>query len=583
MRRRTALLAIVATLGLGVLLGSWAPDDTFFEIKKNFSIFGRLYEEVATNYVDPVEPEQLMQTGINAMLRTLDPYTVFIDQEENEEIDIITEGSYGGVGVSVGVRDGEVTVIAPMEGYSAYEQGMRAGDVITHIDSTAIEDLSMNAVQNMLRGEAGTTVHVRVRREGSLEPLRFELTRERVRLRNVTYSGYLGDPADGLGYVRLERFARQAPEEVRGAIDTLRRTGNLRGLVLDLRGNPGGLLESAVGVSDLFLPSDRTVVTTRGRDSEDRHTYESDGRPVLEDLPLAVLVDESSASASEIVAGAVQDYDRGIILGERTFGKGLVQVIKSLPYNTSLKMTVSKYYTPSGRSIQSVDYRHDDENGGAVDIPDSLRQTYTTRVGRQVRGGGGIEPDVEIPDPSTSELQSALQRKSAFFLFANHYAAEHDSVGPSFTVSDSLLRAFESWLDDQSFSYETQIEQTVGTLEEHLTASAYEETTDELAALRREIAEEKNADFQRHADRLKEQLREQILARYAGQSVQIEASLRTDRGVQRAAALLEDGTAYEAVLTPGAHPESLHLGDGSSSAGSSSSTSSSPSSAEDRE
>lgn len=557
MARRTAVLALLATLGVGVLVGSFVPDgadDTFFAIKKNFTIFGSLYEEVATSYVDPVDPQQLMETGIHAMLRTLDPYTVYIDQEENEDIDIMTEGSYGGVGLSVGVRNDEVTVIAPIEGYSAYKQGIRAGDVITHIDSTSIEDLSMNAIQNMLRGEAGTTVHLRIRREGAVEPLRFELTRQRIRLENVSYTGYIDDDVqEGIGYVRLERFARQAPEEVRSAIDSLRRSGSLEGLVLDLRNNPGGLLESAVGVSDLFIPADRTVVSTRGRNGENRETYGSKSEAFLgPDVPLAILVNGSSASASEIVAGAVQDLDRGVIIGERTFGKGLVQVIKSLPYNTSLKLTVSKYYTPSGRSIQSVEYQHDDESGGAVEIADSLREAYETRAGREVRGGGGIEPDIEIADPEPSDLEEALSRKSAFFLYANHFAAQRDSIAPSFTVSDSLLRDFEAWLGDQDFSYETQVERTVERLEEHITSSNYASTSDELAALRGEIADEKESDFDRYSDRLKEELREQIFARYTGQTAQIKASLDTDRQLRRAVALLNSPDAYEAVLTPGA-------------------------------
>lgn len=552
MSSKKAFLVVVSTLCFGVIVGFWIPrDDTLFTIKKNFEIFSRLYEEVATEYVDPVDPEQLMRTGIEAMLRTLDPYTVFIDEAENEDIDIMTEGSYGGVGLSIGVKNDEVTIISPMEGYSGYNQGVRAGDVITHIDSTSVEDLSMNDVQNMLRGEPGTTVRIRIKRAGAQEPISFTLTRQRIRLENVTYAGFLEEnEAEGIGYIRLERFARKAPQEVRGVIDSLRSARSLEGLILDLRNNPGGLLESAVEISDLFLPRDEVIVSTRGREDKKRRVYRSDHQALMGETPMIVMVNGSSASASEIVAGAIQDLDRGLILGERTFGKGLVQVIKSLPYNTSLKMTISRYYTPSGRSIQAIHYQHDDATGGGEEVPDSLRRTFTTDNGRTVRGGGGIEPDIEVPAPEESELEKALIRQSAFFMYANHYTAVHDSISTPFAVHDTVLQDFQDWLSGERFTYRTGAERTLAALSNQLDSVEYTDARDELQALQQAVDEEKREDFERYSTRLKEHLRTQIVSRYRGQTEQIRASLYTDPQLEEAVNVLQDSSSYYARLTP---------------------------------
>ena len=545
---RLAAPVFVAALALGVLLGSfWPRGDDFFALKKNFTIFGKLYEELATGYVDDLDAEQLMRTGIDAMLRTLDPYTVFIDEADNEDLSIITRGRYGGVGLSVGQRAGRMVVIQPIEGSSAFEQGVRTGDLITHIAGVSTDGMSTDEASNLMRGDPGTTVEITVQREGEPEPLEFRLTRSEVQLKNVTYASRI-ERAPGIGYVKLERFARDAADEVRAAVEGLQAEGDLDGLVLDLRGNPGGLLEAAVDISGLFLPQNTVVVSTRGRLAESERVYRSRSAPVAPEVPLVVLVNGSSASASEIVAGAVQDHDRGIVLGERTFGKGLVQVVRGLPYHTSLKMTTAKYYTPSGRSIQSVDYSRDAVGGRAVAVADSQRRAYTTANGRTVYDGNGIEPDVEVGFGAMSELEEALVRQAAFFLFANRYAATHDAQDGGLTVTDADLRAFRDWLDAEDFSYRTRAEQALDALADDLDGAGYDETDDEVAALRREVADEKAADFERHAPRLKERLRHEILARYLGERDQIEASFRDDLQLGRATELLTDAAAYGGVL-----------------------------------
>ncbi|MFV1981395.1 MAG: S41 family peptidase, partial [Rhodothermia bacterium] len=396
-------------------------DDIYFSIKKNLSIFGTLYEELAVGYVDPIDPERLMRTGLTSMLNTLDPYTVFIDEATNEEIDIATRGRYAGVGLTVTISDGHITVVSPVEGYSGFRQGVRAGDIIVEVDGQSVSDLSGADVSEILRGDPGSSVSLVVEREGEAQPIEFLLTREDVRLKNVTFADFIDDTS--IAYIRLERFAREAYSEVYIAIKSLAKKRKIDAVILDLRDNPGGLLEAAVDISGIFLRQGTEIVSTRGRLPQTHRSYRSRKSPIETELPLAVLVNGNSASASEIVAGAIQDLDRGIVIGERTFGKGLVQIVRPLPYNTSLKMTTSKYYTPSGRSIQAITYTHRVEDGYAVVVADSLKQVYQTSAGREVRGGGGITPDIEITLPPISDFEEALIRKSAFFRFANYFAA----------------------------------------------------------------------------------------------------------------------------------------------------------------
>lgn len=548
MRRRLTLsAAILATLTFGFAAGFFTPDDDFFALRKNFQIFGAVYEELIGGYVDPLNPERLMRSGIDAMLEDLDPYTNFIDEADNTDIDIITRGRYGGVGLNIGIRNGKVTVTSPIEGTSGYKQGVRTGDVITQIEGRDASDLTLNDIRNLMRGEPGTAVEITIDREGEPQPLHFLLTRQQVELKNVAYSGF-ADSASGVGYVKLDRFARDAGAEVRSAMQELKATGRLEAVILDLRDNPGGLLDGAVEISQLFVPQGSVIVSTRGRDAQTERVYRSKLPPLLPDVPLVVLVNGLSASASEIVAGAIQDLDRGVVLGERTFGKGLVQIIKPLPYNTSLKMTTSKYFTPSGRSIQAIDYGEHD--GVERAIPDSLRHEYDTMAGRRVMDGKGIEPDRVVSPGTDGELEAALDRRAAFFFYANHYAAEKPDAPRSFTVSDEVYNDFRQWLEDQDFTYRTDAERAVESLEEDLTKNGYASTSDELDALRRAVVQEKNADFDRYADELKERLRSEILARYHGDSAQIAASFRHDRQILDAVSLLKDSAAYRRILAP---------------------------------
>ncbi len=549
--RRSLLVTLLAgALVVGSLAGFLAPrDDDFFALRKNFQILGALYEELVGGYVDPLDAEKLLRTGIEAMLRDLDPYTTFMDEADNADIDIITRGRYGGVGVNLGMRNGKVTVISTVEGASAHRQGVRPGDVITHIGGRPTERLSSGDVRGLMRGEPGTAVALTIFREGVPEALQFLLTREEVRVRNVSFAGFLGpDTTGGVGYIRLERFARDADAEVHRQLQQMLQTGRLDGIVLDLRDNPGGLLEAAVNITQLFVPQGSVIVSTEGRLPQTEHTYRSQSPPLAPDAPLVVLVNKFSASASEIVAGAVQDLDRGLIIGAPTYGKGLVQIIKPLPYNTSLKLTTSRYYTPSGRSIQAVDYRRHD--GAASAIPDSLRKTYRTRAGRAVLDGRGIEPDVMLSAGAPGDLEEALDRRAAFFFFANHYAAGHPKLDPDFEIDDAVWNDFRAWLDEQDFSYRTDAERDIEALEAELKANGYVAAEAAVEALKQAVRAEKERDFARRRARLSDRLSAEILTRYEGGREQTRAALARDPAVQEALRALADPAALGRRLRP---------------------------------
>jgi carboxyl-terminal processing protease len=531
-------------MGLGVIVGFSASDDDLFELRKSLRIFGAVYEEVVTGYVEPVDPSHLMRVGVDAMLEDLDPYTSFIDQSDSDRLDIITQGQYGGVGLEVGRRNGEVTVISPVAGANGYEQGVRTGDVITEVAGQPTAPLSIEDVETLLRGEPGTTVRITVERKGAPAPLTFSLTREQVEVPDVTYSGRIGAD-DAFGYVKLERFTRDAPGAVESALTDLQRTGPLQGVVLDLRDNPGGLLRAAVGITELFVSQGSVVVSTRGRKDSVGNTYTSSRAPLLPDVPVVVLVNGQSASASEIVAGAIQDHDRGVVMGTTTYGKGLVQNVRSLPHNTALKLTTAQYYTPSGRTIQALGSAARDTSTSAP-----ANRTHETDRERTVRDGDGIHPDVRAPTPSPSPLEQALTRRAAFFRYANHYAATHDTLAADFSVDDAALTAFRDWLDREDLQYPIQAERSLDSLRAQIETHGYEDVTDEVAALDEALQETKTAAFPRHASDLQRHLKREILARYVPADRQVAALLPGDEQVTAAMSLLRDSDRYAQLLTP---------------------------------
>ena len=455
----------VVVIGSGLVMGFLraGQDELFLKTRQWMEVFGKVYTEVVINYVDHVDPEKIMHAGIDGMLKTLDPYTVYLGEKESDEMELVTTGKYAGVGITIGLRDGYVTVISTMEGYSAAKQGIQSGDRILEIDGESARNMTTEDVRNHSRGAPGTTVRVKIEREGEPKPIEFVLIREEIPVRNVTYSGYVDD---GVGYVRLERFSRTAGEDVRSSIKELKEKGNLKALVLDLRDNPGGLLDMAVDVVSKFVPESTLVVSTRGRRNDSERKYYSYEKPMLEDVPMAVLVDRGSASASEIVAGAFQDLDRAVIVGTRSFGKGLVQTITRVSEGSSLKITTGKYYTPSGRSIQELDYFHRTKDGVVTVKPDSMRKEFRTAHNRKVLDGRGISPDSTVPEESSSRLLEELARKAMLFKFANHLATQKKVVSDDFTVDEQLLKDFEAFLKEKEFQYEEESETKVKELRE---------------------------------------------------------------------------------------------------------------------
>jgi carboxyl-terminal processing protease len=544
MKNRSKLI-IITLLGTAAL-GFTAYDSIYLKVNQNIDVFGRVYKEIVNNYVDEVDPEKFMRSGIEGMLETLDPYTVYMAGKEEDDIDLLTHGQYGGVGISIGIRDGAITVLAPTEGYSAFKQGVKAGDRIVEIDGVKITVLDVDSVRFRVRGEPGTTVRVKVEREGEKTPIEFTLVREEIQVNNVSYSGYINNT---IGYIRLERFSRRAGEEVRQAIKELKAKGDLKGIILDLRDNPGGLLDQAVEIVSKFAPRGSTIVTTRGRKGAEERTYTVEEEPLAGDVPLAVLVNKNSASASEIVAGAVQDLDRGIIVGTRSFGKGLVQTVVPLNYNASMKITTARYYIPSGRSIQEIDYLHKNKDGVFAVTPDSLKREFRTVRGRIVKELGGISPDSTVEESRKSDYYGELMRKAMVFKFATTYVSQHPNLSGDFFVTDAVMKEFQEYLAHQKFEFVEPAEKKLADLRDQMKKEKYSAASlTGIEGLITQLHNEKVNAFNRYYDEIRNELSEELNSRYTGEKGRTRVSLAYDIQAQTAAALLMDKKRYEGIL-----------------------------------
>jgi carboxyl-terminal processing protease len=551
---RRAILVIIpvsiACIAAAVVTGfKWQDeDDYYYKMNKGLETFGQVYREVAQSYVDTVDPETFIAAGLQGMLKTLDPYTVYLRRKEAADIDLLTSGSYGGIGITVGMRDSMVTVVDLLDGYSAQREGIRIGDRVLSIDRATLINGPLDTLRDYTRGEPNTTLQMTILRDGVGEPLTFTLTRENIKVRSVSYSGIVGD---GIGYIRLERFSTNAGEETRTAIMQFQKQGNLRGLILDLRDNPGGLLESAVDVSAKFLPTGSVIVTTRGRDSSEQRVYRSTEEPMASNVPLVVLVNGGSASASEIVAGAIQDMDAGVIVGTQSFGKGLVQSIRRMPHDATLKMTTARYYTPSGRCIQKIDYMQQ-RLGLTSTMADSLRSRYLTRIGRTVFERGGITPDTVIEMPDTAAIVSMLRNSSAFFKFATRYTSGLKALPEDFRVNDSLMQQFETYIiSGPPENLNDPLMNELKELEALAARESYGETvTRKLAGLRAELSSEQRRAFFRNREEIRRELYNEIVGRFHGQRQRLEAAIPRDHQLQSAVALLRSGRSrYGQILS----------------------------------
>ncbi len=548
--KRVHIIFFGAALLLTAVTGGWMAnqqlDDDLFELKKNFEIFGALYQEIVINYVDDVRPGPFMTAGVDAMMSRLDPYSRYYDQAVNADMDLLRRGPLGDVGLNIGMRNGRITVLSPEAETSAYLQGVRTGDVVRSVSGVDTAELTVQDVAGLLRGDSGSTVTIDVERQGEPRILRFMLKRSISRIENVLYAGYLDDDHEaGIGYVRVSMFGSRSAREIRRALRAMARTDGLNAVILDLRDNPGGILSEAIETVGLFVPKGTSVVSTRGRIDGITQNYTTPDDPFFEHVPIIVLVNGMSASASEIVAGALQDLDRGVVIGETTFGKGLVQVMRQLPYNTSMKLTIGHYYTPSGRDIQSTEI-----SSAAAQISSPEIETYRTAAGRTVRSGVGIEPDIRVRLVEESELELAIKRSGAFFQFAGDYAATLGEVNPdSFDLDDDeIFSAFQTWLDYTRFSYESRSEILLDSLASELTNAGYQDAVEQLENVQELVRQEKRQDLGRIRNRVITQLRKELFTRFLNEPQQIRRALNRDPVVAHARDLARSANSLNAIL-----------------------------------
>ncbi len=537
-------VALVATL----LAGS-AFQGSYFEISKQLDIFTTLFQELHAYYVDDIEPGELVKTGIDAMLKSLDPYTNYIPESKIEDFRFQTTGEYGGIGAIIRKKDHDIVISEPYLGFPADKAGLKAGDVLLEIDEKSVKGLSTSETSELLKGEAGSEVKIRIRRDCTGEEFTRTLVRGKIQVECVPYYGMIDE---GIGYIKLISFTDKASRDVKAAFRDLRENNELKGLVLDLRGNPGGLLREAVNIANLFVPKGTEIVSTRGKVKEWDKTYRGINDPLDMEIPLAVLVNGGSASASEIVSGTLQDLDRAVIIGEQTFGKGLVQQPRKLSYNAQLKVTIAKYYTPSGRCIQAINYAERDDEGKVKRIPDSLRTAFETANGRTVYDGGGIGPDISIGGRNYHEVSRALVSQNIIFDYANKYYFDHERVEAAnvFALTDEEYEAFVAFVRMRDFEFKTDTEekydQLLKTAEEEKYFEALEE---ELNLMKAELDEHKKNDIYKYRHEIEEALRVEIAQRYYYRKGRIEASLVEDPSRREAVRVLTDQEQYRDILT----------------------------------
>jgi carboxyl-terminal processing protease len=525
-----------------------AQTSSDFEISKNLEILTSLYKELNTNYVDGANPSELMKTGIDAMLNKLDPYTVFIPESEIEDYRFMTTGEYGGIGSLIHKQGDYIVISEPYENSPAQKAGLKAGDKILKINDKNASGKSVDDVSTILKGQPGTNFKLVVERDGVTNPMVFDILREKISIEPVPYYGMIGN---GTGYIKLNSFTQTASSDVKKALLDLKAKNTLSGLVLDLRDNGGGLLTEAVNIVNLFVKKNELVVSTKGKQKDKNHSYLTSAEPVDTELPLVILVNGMSASASEIVAGALQDLDRAAIVGRRTFGKGLVQNVFPLSYNTQVKITVAKYYIPSGRCIQEMDYAHKNSSGNFDQIPDSLITAYKTMHGRTVYDGKGIMPDVVTDTTKLSTVVYNLITKYIIFDYATKYAALHPSIeaAGTFKLSDADYNDFIAFTENKGFEFKTVAEKELETVRK---AAIYENCWDAIKPqyelMLSGIAEHRKQDLMENKPEIKEMLQQEIVSRYYYQKGRIETALSDDTELKTAIDVLENQNQYASIL-----------------------------------
>jgi carboxyl-terminal processing protease len=516
---------------------------------KNMDIYSNMIQELDLDYVDEINPGELTRTGIDAMLQSLDPYTNFIPESEVEDYKFITTGQYGGIGALIHQQGGYVVISEPYMGSPAYKSGLKAGDKILEINGKQVKGKSYDDVSTFLKGQAGTTVDLVVQRDGESSPLEKTITREIIKIDNIPYSGMVDTT---IGYIKLAGFTQNAAKELKQAYLKLKEAHTLHGIIIDLRGNGGGLLNEAVDIANIFVERGQEIVTTKGKMSDKNRTHMTMSPPVDLTIPVVILVDRQSASASEILAGSIQDLDRGVIIGQRTFGKGLVQNVVPLSYNAQMKITVAKYYIPSGRCIQAIDYSHKMKDGSFTIIPDSLIRAFKTKGGRTVYDGGGINPDLVMQPERFSNVALSLYGKFMIFDYATKFTREHPTIPPAmnFEISDSVYNDFLQFIQGKDYSYSTKSERALEQLKEiALKENYFDAVKDDYSHMKSLMENDKKEDLTRYKNQIKELLMLEIVTRYYYQKGKVESSLKNDPELVTAIATLKDKEKYSAILS----------------------------------
>jgi len=541
--KKIAFWSIIAIASIS----SFAFVSGYFEVSKNLDIFTTLFREVNIYYVDETKPGEMIEKAIDSMLEDLDPYTNYIPESDIEDFRFQTTGQYGGIGAMIRKKEDYVVIAEPYEGFPADKAGLKAGDKLLEIDGKSVKGKSTQDVSSVLKGQPGVEVELLIERPGVEKPLKKVFTREEVKVKSIPYMGIV---SEGIAYLRLRSFTRNCASEVKDAIIKLKDENDVQGLILDLRGNPGGLLNESVDLCNLFIEKGQEVVSTKGKIKEWEKSYKTHRNPLDTELPLVVLINQSSASASEIVSGTMQDVDRGVVIGKKSFGKGLVQQTRKLSYNSQLKVTVAKYYTPSGRCIQALDYGNRNDDGSVGKVADSLKTAFYTKNGRIVYDGGGVDPDITVNQDMYAEIVGSLLSKQLIFDFATQFVINNDSIDVpgEFKVSDDLYEDFVKFLVDKDYEYETNTEKQLAELIE-LAEDEYVEFKVDLVELQNKLLSYKEDDLHKYQSQISELIRSELMARYYYQEGRIIASLTDDIVLDEAIDLLHDNKRYKGILS----------------------------------
>ena len=550
---RKAFLALAIVLGIVAVWGFASGGSRSFQLAKNIDIFNSIVKELDLFYVDSIDPNKTIREGIDAMLYSLDPYTNYFPEEDQSELEQMLKNSYGGIGsvITWNEKLKRSMIAEPYEGMPAAVVGLKPGDVLLEIDGEDLMGKNNQEVSEMLRGQVGTSFKLKVQRPGTKKPLEFEIVRRSIQLPIIPYYGVLGD---GVGYISLSTFSGEPSKEFKQAFLDLKKQG-IRSLVIDLRNNGGGLLDEAVKIANYFLPRGETLVTTKGKVEQSSNEYKTLREPLDLDIPLAVLVNSATASASEILAGSLQDLDRAVLVGTRTFGKGLVQTTRPLPYGGTIKITTSKYYIPSGRCVQAIDYAHRNEDGSVGRIPDSLTTVFHTRAGREVRDGGGVTPDVEVKPEKLPNILFYLVNDNLIFDYATDYCLKHATMPApeQFEVTDADYAEFKEKVKAADFKYDQQTEKILKSLKEMAEFEGYlDDASAEFDALEKKLQHNLDRDLDHFSKEIKSLLAIEIIKRYYYQRGSIIQQLKDDPDLEEAMKVLGDPAAYRKMLAPAA-------------------------------